>query len=76
MCFAPPSPPALITKVLPAPERSTTSGLASFARLTALRSRGALDTIASSPLGDLGFGKNVKRPTILGAVGPAYGATV
>lgn len=71
MCFAP-SPPALITKVQPAPQRSTTSGLANFARMTALRSRGALDTTATSPLGDLGFGTNVKRPTVLGSPGQSY----
>lgn len=71
MCFAS-KMPALNTTVQPAPQRNTTSGLATFAKLTALRSRGALDTTATTPLGDLGFGKNVARPTILGSAGPAY----
>ena len=67
MCFA--SPPPLITQVLPAPRRDPNAGLAAFARLTALKSRGALDTTATTPLGDIGFGKNVSKPTVLGASG-------
>lgn len=61
--------PNLVQNVLPSPERSREAGLARFASLIASRSRGALDTTKTSPLGDLGFGKNVSKPTVLGAYG-------
>lgn len=72
MCFFSQKAPQLITQVQPAPQRNTSSGLATFAKLTALRSRGAFDTTATTPLGDLGFGKNVAKPTVLGSLGSAY----
>lgn len=67
MCFQ--SPKINLPNILPAPQRDPNSGLAKFASLLAGRSRGSLDTTATSPLGDVGYGKNVSKPTVLGASG-------
>lgn len=70
MCFfSPPPMPSIKTAVAPAPQRNSSSGLATFARMQAANAKGAIETTATSPLGDLGFGSNVKKPTVLGSVG-------
>ena len=66
MCFFSVPKPKIETKAAPAPERDPNAGLSQLARLNAFRARGARDTIATSPLGDPGFGTNLKRATLLG----------
>ena len=67
MCFfSTPKAPAP-APVPPRPARSTSSGFAQDARITALRAQGTSATIATSPLCDTGFGSAVKKPTFLGA---------
>lgn len=60
MCWKTPS---INTNVPSAPQRDPNSLLG---RLFARRAPGVNATIATSPLGDLGFGKNTKKPTLLG----------
>jgi hypothetical protein len=67
MCFSSgPSAPA----VPPAPIRNIGGGSASSARITALAARGVRDTIATTALGDTGYGTAVRKPTFLGATAP------
>lgn len=70
MCFFSSSAPQP-ANVPPAPIRNATSGFARSAQVTALAARGVRDTIATSALGDTGFGSSVKKPTFLGATAAA-----
>lgn len=72
MCFFSSPTPAAPAAVSSAPVRSLASSSARSARLTALTAKGSGDTIATTPLGDTGFGSRVKRPTFLGQTSPAY----
>lgn len=59
-------PTAPKSQAMPAtPQRDDSASLAQNARATVLRARGVQDTIATSALGDPGFGRNV-RATKLG----------
>jgi hypothetical protein len=62
MCFsAPPMP-----KTPSPPKRDDNATLAQQARMTTLRSRDVSGTLATSPLGDTGFGQNSRKATLLG----------
>jgi hypothetical protein len=62
MCFsAPPMP-----KTPPVPKRDDNASLAQQARMTTLASRNVSGTLTTSPLGDGGFGTNVRKTTLLG----------
>lgn len=73
MCFPSPSP-KIITETTPAPVRNTTAGLANLARVTAMKSQGQTANIATSPLGDLGFGTSLSSVSLGGATVLPYGA--
>lgn len=65
MCFR---APKINTTVAPAPQRDSNSLLG---RLFLRRAKGTEDTIKTSPLGDVGFGQNVSRATVLGSTTPS-----
>lgn len=55
------------TKVPDAPKPSRNNPTAVFAREQALRSNARAESIKTSPLGSLDFGRNTRRATLLGA---------
>lgn len=72
MCF---SSPKISTSVPAAPSDSRATSLASDARLAAQRAKGVDATIATSALGDAGFGSSLKRATVLGQTSSAAAST-
>lgn len=63
MCFM---PKIDMPKVTAGPTRDPLSSIAQNARATALRAKGESAAIATTPLGDSGFGRNLRRATLLG----------
>lgn len=62
MCFSVPKTPP----IPPTPRRDENSSLAMEARMRAASAQGVKANIFTSPLGDSGFGSNVKGATLLG----------
>ena len=71
MCFGGGSS-APVQSVQQSPVRSLASTSARSASAAATAARGVRDTIATTALGDTGFGSGVRRPTFLGQTGGAY----
>lgn len=71
MCFGGSGGSPVQTSVASAPVRNGSGGFARAANATALRARGVQDAIATSALGDTGFGSSVRKPTFLGMTSAA-----
>jgi hypothetical protein len=55
-----------LLKLGAAPERSDAFGLAQDARFTLMKRQGYKATVATSPLGDAGFGTSLSKPVLTG----------
>lgn len=64
MCFAPRVEIPPVKR--PQPVRDPMASLVQNARVAALRARGAMGAVATSPLGDSDFGTNVRPARLLG----------